>query len=63
MNMYPNCEGKLRTVEELREEYDTIARLYGQVCLAYADPNHPHVRVVNRQLDAAHNALRRAESS
>lgn len=50
---YPNVYGKLRTRAELREEYDTLARLHTQACLAYRDSANPHVQSTRRLLVAA----------
>jgi len=60
---FPNIHSKTRTVAELREEYNTLARLHSQVSLAAASEHDPQLRRVGRDLDRARDALRRAQAT
>lgn len=57
MNRYPNVHGKLRTLDELRDEYNTIVRLQGQQALAGIRSER-----TARVHDRARDALRHAEA-
>jgi hypothetical protein len=56
---HPNIYGKPRTLDELREEHNVIARLHSQTALAFPE-GHPQLVSVGRKLDRARDALRRA---
>lgn len=59
MTTTTNCRGVPRTLSELEEEYNVLARLHQQHCNAFGRADHPLVLKVESDMTTTRAALAR----